>query len=131
MSDLHTGATLLILLAAVACGGRSEAARPTRDSARASASAYPDSLAYQAPNVEVWYTAGRPAVAADGHACVERVMEIRRDGRRIAVPLLYTGERPARVNDSTIAAHIWLNCVPGNRYHVNLRTGQPTYLGKR
>lgn len=131
MRRRHAEPTLLIVLAAAACGGRPEPARAMRDSARPSPPAYADSLAYQAPNVEVWYTAGRPAVAADGHACVERVMEIRRDGRRIAVPLLYTGERPARVNDSTIAAHIWLNCAPGNLYHVNLRTGQPTYLGKR
>jgi hypothetical protein len=75
--------------------------------------------------VEVWFTDSRSARDSAGHACVERVMQIRRGGQRIAVPLLYTGSMPRLVNDSTIEAPIWLNCRPGNRYQVDLKTGRP------
>ncbi len=85
-----------------------------------------DSLAIRTDaGTEVWFTDSRVGTGADGAPCVERVMEIRRPGERIAVPLLYTGEAPILVNDSTIRAHIWLNCRPGNTYDVNLRTGEP------
>ena len=53
-------------------------------------------------------------------------MEIRQAGRRTPIPLLYTGAAPALVNDSTIRARVWLRCVPGSAYLVNLRTGVPT-----
>jgi hypothetical protein len=52
-------------------------------------------------------------------------MEIRAAGKRTPIPLLYTGELPRLITDSTIEAAIWLNCRPGNVYRVNLRTGQP------
>jgi hypothetical protein len=52
-------------------------------------------------------------------------MQIRREGRRIAIPLLYTGAAPRLVNDSTIEAAIWLSCRPGNAYRVSLGSGQP------
>ena len=85
-----------------------------------------DSLALRAPGgAEVWFTASRDAVDSAGRACVERVMEIRRDGQRIHIPLLYTGHPPVLLNDSTIRASIWLHCRPGNRYRISLRTGQP------
>jgi hypothetical protein len=86
----------------------------------------PDSLVLTAPGgVEVWFTDSRTARDSSGHPCTERVMQIRRDGKRIAVPLLYTGAPPRLVNDSTVEAAIWLHCRPGNIYQVNLRTGQP------
>jgi hypothetical protein len=86
----------------------------------------PDSLALTAPNgVEVWFTGVRSATDSAGMACTERVMEIRRDGRRIAIPLLYTGQVPRLVNDSTLEVPIWLHCRPGNVYQVSLTTGQP------
>ncbi len=85
-----------------------------------------DSLALTAPHgVEVWFTGARPATDSAGMACTERVMEIRRDGRRIAIPLLYTGQVPRLVNDSTLEVPIWLHCRPGNVYQVSLTTGQP------
>jgi hypothetical protein len=94
------------------------AAAPTRPA---------DSLALAAPGgVEVWFTDSRTARDSSGAACTERVMQIRRDGQRIPIPLLYTGQAPRLVNDSTIEAPIWLNCRPGNVYRVNLHTGQPT-----
>lgn len=92
-------------------------------------SAMPDSLALTAPGgVEVWFTGARPAADSAGTACTERVMEIRRDGRRIAIPLLYTGQVPRLVNDSTLEVPIWLHCRPGNVYRVSLTTGQPVRI---
>lgn len=89
-------------------------------------SSLPDSLALTAPgDVEVWFTGARPAADSTGTSCTERVMEIRRDGRRIAIPLLYTGQVPRLVNDSTLEVPIWLHCRPGNVYRVSLTTGQP------
>ena len=86
-----------------------------------------DSLALTAgQGVEVWFTDARQAQDSAGNACEERVLEIRRDGRRIPVPLLYTGSIPRPINDSTIEAPIWLHCRPGNLYRVNLHTGYPT-----
>lgn len=86
----------------------------------------PDSLALAAPGgVEIWFTGARQATDSTGQPCTERVMEIRREHRRVVIPLLYTGERPRLVNDSTIEVPIWLHCRPGNVYRVNLTTGQP------
>lgn len=109
----------------VACGGErapavvaDTAAAPPRPAAE---------LVLSAPHgVEVWFTDSRSAKDSAGASCTERVMQVRRDGKQIAVPLLYTGAKPTLVNDSTIEAAIWLNCKPGNVYHVNLATGYPT-----
>jgi hypothetical protein len=101
----------------------------SRDSAASSvpSDSPADSLALTAaPGVEVWFTDTRQAHDSAGNACEERVLEIRRDGRRIPVPLLYTGSLPRLINDSTIEAPIWLHCRPGNLYRVNLHTGYPT-----
>ncbi|MCU0622169.1 MAG: hypothetical protein MUC69_11780 [Gemmatimonadales bacterium] len=57
-------------------------------------------------------------------------MEIRREGGRIAIPLLYTGEAPTLANDSTLRAHLWLHCRAGRLYEVNLRTGRPVPAGR-
>ena len=85
-----------------------------------------DSLLFTAPHeVEVWFTDARAATDSAGNRCVERVLQIRREGRRIPVPLLYTGTAPRLVNDSTIEAPIWRHCRPGNVYRVSLRSGQP------
>jgi hypothetical protein len=85
-----------------------------------------DSLVATAPGgVEVWFTLSREGKAADGTACTDRTMEIRRGGTRIQVPLLYTGTAPELVNDSTIRARLSNRCVPGDAYLVDLRTGRP------
>lgn len=111
------------LLGVLGCNSQ-PARTPAADST--TAPAIPDSLALTAvAGVEIWFTGARPAVDSAGQPCTERVMEIRRDNRRVAIPLLYTGERPRLVNDSTIEVPIWLHCRPGNVYRVNLTTGQP------
>jgi hypothetical protein len=120
-------AGLVALIGAPGCGGDRPAAQIARIAADSTPTARPvDSLALRTPSgTEVWFTASRPDTDAAGSACVERVMEIRSEGRRVAIPLLYTGSPPRVVNDSTIEAAIWLHCRPGNVYRVNLRTGQP------
>jgi hypothetical protein len=86
----------------------------------------PDSLALTtASGVEIWYGLARSSRAADGSRCVERGLEIRRDGRRVQVPLLYTGEAPTLLNDSTMRAVLWTNCRPGDAYLVDLANGRP------
>lgn len=116
--------SLGLALALAGCGGR-----PSDSPARDSVAQSPrpgDTLALVAPGgVEVWFTDSRSARDSTGRSCIERVMQIRRGGQTIAVPLLYTGSIPRVVNDSTIEAPIWLNCRPGNVYQVDLKTGRP------
>jgi len=118
------GAPVVALaLALAACGGE---ARPVADVSRAQAAAVPESLVLRTPaGVEVWTASGRDARDSAGTPCRERLLEIRRDGRRIPVPLLYTGEPPVLLDDSTVRAHVWRDCRPRAAYRVNLRTGQP------
>jgi hypothetical protein len=75
--------------------------------------------------VEVWYRLARSARKPDGSPCIERGLELRRGQRRIQVPLLYTGETPTLLNDSTMRAVLWTNCRPGNVYLVDLTSGRP------
>jgi hypothetical protein len=74
---------------------------------------------------EVWLTLAREAKGADGVVCVERGLEVRRGASRVKVPLLYTGNVPVLLNDSTIRAILWTHCTPGAPYLVNLRSGHP------
>ena len=78
-----------------------------------------------AAGVQVWFTLARSAANAEGQACVERGLEIRRGGTRVKVPLLYTGTTPVLVNDSIMRAILWTHCRAGDAYLVNLRTGHP------
>jgi hypothetical protein len=86
-----------------------------------------DSLVLAAPyGRQVWLTLVRPDRAGDGTECLERGLEIRSaGGRSMPVPLLYTGDHPALVNDSTFRATLWINCRAGDSYLVDLRTGHP------
>ncbi|MEO8634871.1 MAG: hypothetical protein ABI587_06300 [Gemmatimonadales bacterium] len=114
-----------LVLTSGACRS-SPPARPTADSATAVPPLAVDSLLLTTPaGVQVWFTDARTDADSMGTGCVERVMEIRRDGRRTPIPLLYTGTIPRLVNDSTIETPIWLHCRPGNVYQVNLTTGHP------
>jgi hypothetical protein len=75
--------------------------------------------------LEVWFTIARSAQSAAGEPCIERGLEIRRDNKRIQVPLLYTGDPPTLLNDSTMRAMLWTNCRPIDAYLVDLRNGRP------
>ena len=85
-----------------------------------------DSLVLTTPGgAQVWFTLARSATGVGGQACVERGLEIRGRGRKVPVPLLYTGVPPVLLNDSTMRAVLWTHCQPGDVYLVNLRNGQP------
>ena len=113
--------SILLVAAGLAACGRA----PAGDTSRPPA-APADSLALRLPNgVSIWFAGSRPDTDVTGRACVERVMQIRHDSLRIAIPLLYTGALPTMVDDTTIAADLWLHCQPGDRYLVDLRTGRP------
>jgi hypothetical protein len=116
----------IVLVHSVACSEQGD--KPAREQAMAETEkGVPgDSLVATAPGgVEIWFTLSREATAADGSRCIDRTMEIRRGTTRIPVPLLYTGSAPELVNDSTIRARLSNQCVPGDSYLVNLRTGRP------
>lgn len=120
----HGRAWCIGLAALLACGG------PTRQKPAAvdSVANVPpaDSLVLTNPaGAEIWLTLARAATGADGGRCVERGLEIRQGGKRLQVPLLYTGAPPVLLNDSTMRAILWTNCRPGDAYLVNLRSGHP------
>lgn len=117
------------VLLAVVLGGVGCAERPSDSAAVAGEHASPpvpaDSLVATAPGgAEVWFTLARTD-SADGRNCVDRAIEIRHGGTRVPVPLLYTGETPEILNDTTLRARLSNNCRPGDAYLVDLRTGRP------
>jgi hypothetical protein len=120
----HDAAWCIGLAAILACGGptgRKPAAAETVTDVPAT-----DSLVLtNTAGVEIWFTLPRAATGADGRRCVERGLEIRQGGKRVQVPLLYTGAPPVLLNDSTMRAMLWTHCQPGDAYLVNLRSGQP------
>jgi hypothetical protein len=108
------------------CEGRQETRAPEAESASAEPTAPAESLVATAPGgVEIWFTLAREGKAADGTSCTDRTLEIRREGKRLPVPLLYTGSAPEIVNDTTMRARLSDRCAPGDAYLVNLRTGRP------
>jgi hypothetical protein len=114
------------LVQTLACNARSDETPEQGTAAETTPAAPADSLVATAPGgVEIWFTLSREGKAADGTPCTDRTIEIRRDTTRIPVPLLYTGAVPEVVNDSTIRARLSNQCVPGDAYLVNLRTGRP------
>jgi hypothetical protein len=114
-----------VLAALLVCSCRGEE-RPAAAFDSASVSSPADSLvASNEQGVEVWFTLAREDRSADGTPCVERAIEIRRGQTRIKVPLLYTGDPPQLLNDSTLRAALWNHCRPVDVYLVDLRSGQP------
>jgi hypothetical protein len=115
--------SLSVWLAACGSGG----SRPAATTADTAVSVPPrESLAVAGPGVEIWFTLARRGALPDGKPCVDRGIELRRGGKRIPVPLLYTEEAPRIVNDSTARAILYTGCVPGDAYLVDLRSGRPT-----
>jgi hypothetical protein len=112
----------ILCLAVLACRAGEQEPRAQRKPLAART----DSLVLTTPmGAEVWFTLQRPATGKNGRQCVERGLEIRSQGNRIRVPLLYTGAAPTLLNDSTMRAMLWKDCTPDVPYLVNLRTGQP------
>jgi hypothetical protein len=120
----HGGVRYIGLAALLACGGPTGQKPAAADSVTKDPPT--DSLVLtSAAGAEIWFTLARPATGADGRQCVERGLEIRQGGKRVQVPLLYTGASPVLLNDSTMRATLWTHCQPGDAYLVNLRSGQP------
>ena len=112
---------VLGFLAGVACADRPERVHASEQAA----DALPDTLVARAPGgAEIWWTLARHD-SADGRACIERAVEIRRGAARTPVPLLYTMLPPEVLDDTTARARLSTHCVPGDSYLVDLRTGRP------
>ena len=119
--------TARLALGAAMLGGLACAERPAAEVAgQGTAAAAPaDSLVVTAPGgAEIWFTLARADSGSAGR-CTARAVEIRREGRRIPVPLLYTGTAPELVSDTTVRARLSDHCAPGDSYLVDLRTGRP------
>jgi hypothetical protein len=120
----HSCAGYIALVALLACGEQPAQKPVASDSVIRAAPA--DSLVLtHTAGVEIWFTLSRAATGSDGRQCVERGLEIRQSGKRVKVPLLYTGSPPVLLNDSTMRAMLWTHCRAGDAYLVNLRTGHP------
>lgn len=126
IEEPRTLALASFLILASACGTPEPQEEPTGELPDQTA-VYRDSSILDGPGGRtVWWTDGRRAVGADGQECHERVMEIRSPSDTVAIPLLYTGAAPVVVDDTTIEAVVWRNCLATDRYLVDLRTGRPT-----
>jgi hypothetical protein len=114
-------------LAGIAACGGDDPERPVPGARAAAQAQPPDSLVLMAGEASVWHTLSREATDSSGERCLERTLEIRREGATtVRVPLLYTRDVPRLIDDSTLEARVFLNCAPGDRYRIDMRTGQPT-----
>lgn len=105
---------------------------PSRADVAEAVQAPEESLAFRtAGGTEIWFVSGRMARDAAGRECLERSLEIRDSAGRRGVPLLYTLEPPAALDDTSIQARLSNRCEPGERYRISLRTGRPTPLRTR
>ena len=113
------------------CGRKNPGGSPASTTSTTSPTSQAESLALRLPHgTSIWFTGSRSDTDSAGRPCLERVMQIRHDSLRIAIPLLYTGAVPTPVDDTTIAANLWLHCRPGDRYLVDLRTGRPSRIAR-
>ena len=120
------GEVFIALVGLVGC--ERSAPSPAAEAAPAAPAEAPAPAAEQilkAGGVEVWFGAAREGRDSAGVACVERTLEIRSAAGRRVVPVLYTRDTPTVVNDSTVRARLFTNCVAGPTYQVDLRTGLP------
>ena len=116
-----------LILAALACGSEGQAASDRPVAIPAPEAPPGDSLVLEAAGLSVWHTLSRQATGSGGERCLERTLEIRRDGAPpVRVPLLYTRDVPRLIDDSTLEARVYRDCAPGDRYRIDARTGQPT-----
>jgi hypothetical protein len=117
-------ATPVVAMLLLSCAGSGSEGAATQDST--TTGVLPDSLASTAPGgVEIWFTLARPGRTPEGTPCIDRAVEIRHGATRTPVPLLYTGEVPRIVNESTARAILYTRCRAGEAYLVDLRSGRP------
>lgn len=119
-------ATLALALLAAACG-RTPAPPAAADPAATAGPA--DSLVLTLPGgAEVWLVAGREGRSAGGATCVERSVELRRDGGRKLVPLLFVRAAP-RLEGSRLVATLSTDCADVADYVIDPVTAYPTRRG--
>jgi hypothetical protein len=123
---IRFGIVAVVML--IGCGaGDPGVQKRAADTALSATGAAPrESLAVNGPGVQIWFTLPRQGTGPDGTPCIDRAIELRRDGKRIPIPLLYTEEAPRIVNDTTARAVLYTNCTAGDPYLVDLRSGRPT-----
>jgi hypothetical protein len=118
-----------ILAGLCACGGERTPDPAPQDPPPPPSGDPGDELVLELTGASVWHTLSREATGPSGERCLERTLEIRREGvPPVRVPLLYTRDVPRVIDDSTLEARVYLNCAPGDRYRIDTRTGQPTPL---
>jgi hypothetical protein len=116
----------LVLLLLAGCGAHGEPEAGAVPEVAQAAPPVPDTLVLSLPGGNtVWLAEGRRAVDSAGTPCFERSVEIRREGVKLKVPLLFTGAIPTRVDDSTIQAFLYHDCRPANAYKIGVRDGMP------
>ncbi len=109
----------------LACGGDPPADGAASLESTATADP-PEALVLELPGASVWHTLSREGIGPSGERCLERTLEIRREGAPpVRVPLLYTRDIPRVIDDTTLEARVYLNCTPGDRYRIDTRSGQP------
>lgn len=115
---------VLLIIGLIACHDSPRQSPAVQDTTSSTAS--PDSLVLSlADSTGVWLVAGRPDTSGSGEACTERLLELRRGGRRLPVPLLYTLGTPKAIDDSTLRAALYRHCEVEAWYRVDTRTGLP------
>ena len=112
-----------VVLAGCSAGDRGEQA--SDGLARLNEGPAPVMVLRMPDSAEVWYTGFMRDTTADGTPCNERTVEIRRAGRSIPVPLLYTLGEMEAVDDTTVRAALVRDCAKYDTYLVNTKTGQP------
>lgn len=129
-SDVVTWCVAAVLAAASSgCSGGESPGGEAAEAPPGPATGFVDSLVLTAPQgQQIWFTDGREARDEAGARCIERVMEIRTPLDTFPVPLLYTGEAPTVVDDSTLRARVWLDCQGRALYHVSVHTGRPSLV---
>jgi hypothetical protein len=117
---------LFVVAVLLGCGTAEDPA-PVRDASPARLETPADSLALRlGTGTEIWFMEGRLATDTVGTTCYERTLEIRDSAGRRKVPLLYTLEAPIALDERTVRARVYLRCVPGDAYRIDLATGRPT-----
>jgi hypothetical protein len=118
--------TCLVVVLLAGCGAHGEPEAGAVPEVAQAAPAVPDTLVLSLPGGNtVWLAEGRRAADSAGTPCFERSVEIRREGVKLKVPLLFTAAIPTRVDDSTFQALRYHDCRPANAYKIGVRDGMP------
>ena len=126
---LSRAGVLVVLALVAACQRRASPAAAPATSPPASATVAPaETHLFDLPDsTQVWMVSGREAHASGGTTCLERGIQLRKGPLKIPVPLLYTSTLPEVVNGKLVA-RLSKDCVAGDTYAIDPKTGQPTLI---